>query len=113
MKKQKNGAETTPTPQIPETEPKSSPAKEPNKGKDFIAQEKAVFESFYGRPKTMLEVSVETGILRANICRYLANWESSGQIKLIRSGFCSISLHKAGRYSTNPIYWQEGGRNES
>jgi len=41
------------------------------KVKYFQGQMKKVFTAFYSQPKTMLMVSVETGILRANICRSL------------------------------------------
>ena len=50
----------------------SSTANLPNdKGKDneFRLQYQIVYQSFNERPKTMLDVSLETGILRANICR--------------------------------------------
>lgn len=82
-----------------------------DKNSHFLVQEKRVFKAFFGTPKTMLEVSLETGVLRANICRYVANWLDSKSIQLVRVGFCSISLHKAGRYSTNPAYWEKGGKN--
>ena len=43
------------------------------KGSDISTQYQTVYQSFKERPKTMLDVSLETGILRANICRYVAN----------------------------------------
>ena len=48
--------------------------KERGKIKHFEAQMKRVFAALYKQPKTMLMVSIETGILRANICRYVAEW---------------------------------------
>ena len=70
----------------------------------FKAQMKRVFIAFYSHPKTMLMVSVETGILRANICRYVAAWEKKNGIGIVRKGICPISKHRAGFYTTNPDY---------
>lgn len=58
--------------------------------------------SHKGQPKTMLMVSIETGILRANICRYVAEWEKENRICIVRKGICQISKHRAGFYITNP-----------
>lgn len=63
-------------------------------------QIKRVYEAFY-KPSTMLQISIETGILRANICRYVAEFEKQNKIQKIRSSFCPISKHKAGIYTTN------------
>ena len=52
-------------------------------------------------PKTMLQVSKETGIERANICRYVAIFRKQGNIQLLYKGICSISKHHAGFYTTN------------
>jgi hypothetical protein len=68
----------------------------------FQAQMKRVFTAFYRQPKTMLMVSVETAILRANICRYVAEWQKENRICIVRKGICPISKHHAGFYTTNP-----------
>ena len=65
--------------------------------KDFSGQEQEAYEAF-DRPKTMLEVSLETGIFRANICRYMARWKKGDRIILDRYGLCPISKHRAGFY---------------
>lgn len=65
-------------------------------------QKQKVFTALYKQPKTMLMVSVETGILRANICRYVAEWEKTNRISMVRKGICPISKHRAGFYTTNP-----------
>jgi len=54
-----------------------------------------------GASKTMLQVSIETGILRANICRYVAVMKKQETIFLIKKGICPISKHRAGFYTTN------------
>jgi hypothetical protein len=72
------------------------------KSTHFQAQLKRVFTALYRQPKIMLMVSIETGILRANICRYVANWEKENRIYIVRKGICPISKHRAGFYTTNP-----------
>ena len=70
--------------------------------KHFQGQMQRVFTAFLRHPKTMLAVSIETGILRANICRYVAEWEKENRICIVRKGICPISKHRAGLYTTNP-----------
>ena len=72
------------------------------KDKHFQGQTQRVFTAFLRHPKTMLMVSIETGILRANICRYVAEWEKQNCIRIVRKGICPISKHRAGFYTTNP-----------
>ena len=72
------------------------------KDKHFQAQMQRVFTAFLRHPKTMLAVSIETGILRANICRYVAEWGKENRICIVRKGICLISKHRAGFYTTNP-----------
>lgn len=64
----------------------TKPANLPNnksKDNEFRLQYQIVYQSFNVRPKTMLDVSLETGILRANICRYVADMEDKGLIQLL------------------------------
>lgn len=72
------------------------------KDKHFYCQTTTVFNALFKQPKTMLMVSIETGILRANICRYIAEWRKENRICLAKKGFCPISKHRAGFYTTNP-----------
>lgn len=69
---------------------------------NFKAQMQRAFAALYRQPKTMLMVSIETGILRANLCRYVAEWEKENRICIARKGICPISKHRAGFYTTNP-----------
>jgi hypothetical protein len=73
-----------------------------SKDKEFKQQLKIVFEAFYSRPATMLMISKETGIYRANICRYVAKYRKQGAIFLIKKGLCPISKHPASFLTTNP-----------
>ena len=72
------------------------------KDKHFHTQMKRVFTALHNQPKTMLMVSSETGILRANICRYIGKWRKQNHIEIVNKGICPISKHRAGFYTTNP-----------
>ena len=82
--------------------PKVFSHKGQGKDKHFQGQMQGVFTAFLRHPKTMLAVSIETDILRANICRYVAEWEKENRICIVRKGICPISKHRAGLYTTNP-----------
>jgi hypothetical protein len=82
--------------------PKVFSHKGQGKSTHFQAQMKRVFAAFERKPSTMLMVSIKTGILRANICRYVAKWEQQNCIRLVKKGICPISKHRAGFYTTNP-----------
>lgn len=71
------------------------------KDKDFEVQMIRVFAAFKRKPSTMLMVFVETGILRANICRYVAKWQKQASIHLLKQGLCEVSKHRAGYYTTD------------
>lgn len=66
----------------------------------FVPQMKKVFAALYSQPKTMLMVSIETGIMRANICRYVALWRKRKCIKVVRKGICPISKRGGVQYLT-------------
>lgn len=61
-----------------------------------------VYRSFHEYPKTMLDVSLETGILRANICRYVAHMENDGRIQIHHKGIDRTTKCRAAYYTTNP-----------
>jgi len=83
--------------------PKVFSHKGQGKSTHFKAQMKRVFAALYRQPKTMLMVSIETGILRANICRYVAKWRKESRIKTIRKGVCPISKSTGVQFlTTNP-----------
>lgn len=73
-----------------------------HKDKDFRTQYQITYQAFRNAPKTMLQVSIETGILRANICRYIAEMLEKGQIQVTRRGLCPFTHFRAGFYSTDP-----------
>jgi len=71
------------------------------KDKHFEVQMIRVFAALYRQPKTMLMVEVETGIMRSNICRYVAKWQKINSIHLLKQGLCKVSKHRAGYYTTD------------
>lgn len=64
-------------------------------------QEKRIADVFIGGMFTMKQVSVKTGIDRANICRFVAKWRKSNSIFRIRKGVCPITKDIAGFYTMN------------
>lgn len=73
-----------------------------DKDKDFRTQMQIIYLSLKERPKTMLQVSIESGILRANICRRVADLRKSGSVQVVRKGPCPYTRAKAGFYTTDP-----------
>lgn len=88
----------------------SSATQFPNdKGKDsdFGSQYQIVYQSFKECPKTMLDVSLETGILRANICRYVADMENKGVIQLLYKSEDEHTKFTAGYYTTDKTLFRQ------
>lgn len=73
----------------------------PYKDKHFQAQFSRTFKGFF-QPQTMKELSVRTGIDRANICRYVRTMRKAGTIAVVKKRYCNITKHLAGVYTTNP-----------
>lgn len=80
-----------------------------DKGNEFQAQYQTVFQSFKEHPKTMLDVSLETGILRANICRYVADMEDKGLIQLLYKAGDGNTKFTAGYYTTDKELFNQVG----
>lgn len=94
---------------LPTGEGNSNTFKSTAKDRKFQAQQKRVFRAFFGPPKSMLEVEVETGVMRSNICWFVKEWQDRNSIQRVITGVCSITKMQVGKYSTNPMYWQKGG----
>ena len=71
-----------------------------DKKKRFYQRE-IVFNALAKNPATMLMVAHQTGIERANICRYVAELQKCNGIALIKKGLCQISKNTAGYYTTD------------
>ena len=68
----------------------------------FKAQLDIVYKTFYKKPQTMKMVEVDTGIDRANICRYVRTLRNSDKIAIVKTELCLITKHRAGYLTTNP-----------
>lgn len=93
-----------------ENNPKNSPKSVEARRQDrkIRAQKRRVFKAFYSEPKTMLMVSIETGVPRANICRYVAEFEKQERIGLVKLYRCPISRYSGVQYlTTNPDLFLE------
>ena len=90
----------------------NSPNKRQGQDTDFEAQMNVVFKSFCERPKTMLMVSIETGVLRANICRYVAKWRKLERITPVRTDYCKITKHLADYLTTDPHQFPKSNQYE-
>ena len=71
------------------------------KDSDFRTQYQIVYQSFAESPKTMLDVFLETGILRENICRYVVDMAAKGLIQLLYKMDDRHTKFKAGYYTTD------------
>jgi len=77
--------------------------KNKSKDKHYQTQMQVVFDALFKQPKTMLMVRVETGIERANICRYVGVWKRQNNIKIVRLGICPLSKYNGVQFlTTNP-----------
>lgn len=72
----------------------------------FIEGQSAKIMEAFQEPKTMLQVSFETGIDRANICWEVHELRENDSIRRIKRGCCPISGARASFYTTNPNGWQ-------
>lgn len=70
------------------------------KDKHFKAQMKRVYKAFSETPKTMLQVSNETNVRRANICRYVGKWKKADKIGVAFLGVCPVSKKKGVQFLT-------------
>lgn len=59
--------------------------------KNKEAQFRRVRTSFMERPKTMMEVEVQTGVMRSNITRYVATMRRRLQIQIHHYGICPVT----------------------
>ncbi len=82
--------------------PSISLHKRQDKDNHFKNQFKQTFEGFFSKPQTMKELSVQTGIDRANICRYCRTMRKAESIAVVSKRRCSITKHLANKYTTNP-----------
>lgn len=56
----------------------------------YFTQKMKLMEAFE-KPMTMLQAANKTGIERAHICRFIADWKRKGRIAITKLGMCPIS----------------------
>lgn len=71
-------------------------------------QEKIVFAAFFQEPKTMFMVEKQTGIMRPNICRFVATWKRKDIIRVVRTGKDPLTKCNAQFLTTNPAHFPTG-----
>jgi len=71
-----------------------------DKDTHFQAQKQIVFSYLLTHTSTMKMVEVATGIDRANICRFFAEFRKENSIYTGRPGICGITKFRAIYYTT-------------
>lgn len=66
----------------------------------FCGQMKRVYTAFSEKPKTMKQAEQETGVMRANICRYVGKWKKADKIGVSYLGVCPITKHNKVQFLT-------------
>ena len=59
-----------------------------------LTEYQQVYRAFYSdKPKNALQISIETGIRRANITRYIGRMKRTDRIAVVYIGMCPITKH--------------------
>lgn len=69
------------------------------------SQKKRTLEALKRKPATSMMLSVELGILRANLTRYLREFEQQGKVVVLKEDACKKTGHKAKYYSARPEHF--------
>lgn len=73
-----------------------------DKAEHFLAQKRKVFQAFFNAPKTMLQASIETTVMRSNICYYVRDFRKSNSICVVKNETDPLTGFRADYLSTNP-----------
>lgn len=96
---------------INQTSENASLGKRQEQSNQIKTQKERIIEAFFSKPKTMLMVEVETGILRPNICRYVSNLRKCNCIEIVKIGVCPISKYtKVQHLTTNPKFFSSSNQ---
>jgi hypothetical protein len=103
MRENKKGSNYKSNPQLKKRiTGESSTSSQRYKNIRFDAQFRILDNQFSKGAYTMLQVSLITGIERANICRYVDKRRKANSIFLVRFGVCPITKHpRVGFYTTD------------
>jgi len=64
-------------------------------------QKKLLWAALQGRPKTRMELAVETGIMRSSVCPVIDTWLNENRLYVVGRGQCPITGHKADMITAN------------
>ncbi len=66
-----------------------------------LSEYQQVYRAFFSdKPKNALQVSIETGIRRANITRYIGRMKRTDRIAVVYFGMCPITKHSRVQFLT-------------
>lgn len=68
---------------------------------EMRTQYEVIYLVFKERPMTMLDASLRSGILRANICRYVKSMKEKGLIQILFKAHDKHTRCTAGYYTTD------------
>lgn len=71
--------------------------------KGFISQKKRVFKAFSMFPMTMKMAELVSGVDRANICRFIAEWRENGRVCKIKTSICPVTKYPKVGFYTNDL----------
>ena len=75
---------------------------------EYRNQKNKVYQALFHEPMTMLEVANQLNIFRANICRYVDEFEQKGLVVCTRKRRCTISgFAFVGEYTADPDLFPE------
>jgi len=75
---------------------------------EYRNQKNKVYQALFHEPMTMLEVAYQLNIFRANICRYVDEFEEKGLVVCTRKRRFTISGYPfVGEYTANPDLFPE------
>ena len=80
------------------------PLNSQSKGTKFLDQLQRVQSEFFRQPQTMKQLSIRTGIDRANVCWYCRTLRKSANIWVYKRDICPITKHPAFFWTTNPDF---------
>ena len=64
-------------------------------------QKRLLWDALQGRPKTRMQLAVETGLMRSSICPIVDTWLKEGRLYLTGRARCPVTGHKADFLTAN------------
>ena len=74
------------------------------------SQKVRVFQSLKEAPKTRLQVALELGILRGNVCYFIRDFRKAGRVAVFKKGKDPITGHKAEYLTTDTALFPENNQ---